>query len=179
MGFNQGHTDDDLILGVQNGSEEAFALLYKKYEGKLMGYLIFKLKNPEIAEEVFQISWSKCLDNIHKYKFTDSFSSWLFTIATNSVKDWFKKSSNYTKLLETFKNEKAIEQESLNNNKSLSLDIHFLKEDAKQIIEFQYIEGLSSKEISKKMNITESNVRKISSRARLEIKSHILNGGNL
>ncbi len=177
MGFNKNHTDDDLVLGVQNGSEEAFALLYKKYEGKLMGYLIFKLKHPEVADEIFQISWSKVLTNIHKYKNKNSFSAWLFTIATNSVKDWFKKCSNQTKLLEAFRNELIPDASSA--DKQSSLNIEFLKPEARKIIELQYIEGLSSKEISTKMSLTESNIRKIASRARLEIKKHILNGGSL
>jgi len=176
---NQSRTDDDLVLAVQNGSEQAFALLFKRYEGKLMGYLIFKLKNPELADEVFQISWSKVLNHIHKYKFNDSFSAWLFTIATNSVKDWFKKSANQKKLLKTFEIENSIENQLLNTERQSRLNIDFLKLDAQKIIELQYVEGFSAKEIAGKMNLTESNVRKISSRARLEIKKHILDGGLL
>jgi len=179
LGFNNSHTDDDLVLGVQNGSEEAFALLYKKYEGKLMGYLTFKLKHPEIADEIFQISWSKVLDNIHKYNFNDSFSSWLFTIATNSTKDWFKKSTNQVKLLDAFKNESTLDNQSKDDLLHRNLNLDFLKKEAREVVELQYIEGFSSKEISQKLNLTEANVRKIASRARAQIKKHILNGGHL
>lgn len=175
MDFNQNQTDNELISGFQNGSEKAFALLYKKYEGKLMGYLYSKLRNQELAEEVFQISWSKVVDNIHRYKFSENFSAWLFTIASNSVKDWFKKSHNQLKLLESFRQEKRLS----NQDPESSLDLKFLNPDEKKIIELQYVQGMSSKEISKKLILTESNVRKISSRTKQKIKKYILNGGHL
>lgn len=175
MDFTKSQTDDELVSGVQSGSEKAFGLLYKQYEGKLMGYLYSKLRNQESAEEVFQISWSKVIDNIHKYKFTENFSSWLFTIASNSVKDWYRKSHNQVKLLESFKQE----NETSNQNSEASLDLNFLQSDAKKIIELQYVKGMSSKEISEKLSLTESNVRKISSRAKQKIKIHILDGGSL
>ena len=175
MDFNQSQTDDELISGFQKGSEEAFALIYTKYEGKLMGYLYSKLRNQELAEEIFQVSWAKVVDNIHRYKFNENFSSWLFTIASNSAKDWFKKSHNQLKLLESFKQENEHSDQSTEP----TLDLNFLKPDAKEIIELQYVKGLNSKEISKKLSLTESNVRKISSRARKTIKNHILDGGHL
>jgi len=172
---HQENADDELILEIQNGNDTAFETIYKRYEGKLMGYLVFKLKNQELAEEIFQLIWSKVLKNIHKYRFTESFSSWLFTIASNSVKDWYKKSSNEKKLLESFRQVK----ESTVEAGSAQIDLKFLKPDFKKVIELQYIEGLSSKEISKELNLSESNVRKISSRAKQTIKEHILNGGSL
>lgn len=169
-------TDDELVLSIQKGHDEAFKILYKKYEGKLMGYLYFRLKNTEIAEEVFQITWTKVLDHIYSYKESNSFSSWLFTIAANTVKDWFKKTHNQNRLLESFKSSQSID---LNESRTESLDLSFLKTEYQRVIELQYIEGLSSKEISKELNLSESNVRKIASRAKKQIKEHVLSGGQL
>ncbi len=167
-------TEDQLVASIQTGSDQAFESIYKKYEGRLMGFLHFKLKNSEIAEEVFQITWSKVLDHIQNYKKTNTFSSWLFTIANNSVKDWYKKAHNQNKLLESFK---LLNSQDVNEIKHQSLNLSFLEDPFKSVIELQYVQGLTSKEISKELNLSESNVRKISSRAKKQIKKHILNGG--
>lgn len=175
LDFSENQSDEILVSGVQKGSEVAFNHLYAKYEGKLMGYLYSKLKNQEIAEEIFQISWSKVLNSIHRYKFSESFSSWLFTIANNSAKDWFKKTTNQHKVLESLKYATFDDTFTSDSN----LELSFLKADAKKVIELQYIKGFSSKEISQSLGLSESNVRKISSRAKKQIKNHILQGGSL
>ena len=140
-----------------------------------MGYLIFKLKNQEIALDVFQMTWAKVIKNAHKFRQDKSFSPWLMAITTNLVKDWFKTASNYSKLLKSYKVEGSLPNEEARVLPNLS----FLKKQAQDVLQLKYIGGFNSKEIGEKLNLSESNVRKISSRALKEIKTHIQNGGSI
>lgn len=173
-------TELEWIKEIQKGSDEAFSFLYKRYEGKVMGYLTHKIRNREIAEELFQVSWTKAVNHIHSYNSKSSFSSWLFTIVSNTAKDWFKKKNNQERLLKSLKD---LPPESMDlqdsTNPSLNMDLSYLNQESKQVIELQYIEGLSSKEISKKLHLSESNVRKVSSRAKKQIRNFIIKGGVL
>ena len=168
-------TDEQLILSISGGSERAFEEIYERYERKLMGYLVYRIKNQEIAQELFQVTWSKVLQNSHKFKKEKSFSPWLMTIAANLVKDWFKKTSNYQRLIKAYGLEESDQNSASDNLPNLS----FLKNQSQTILKLKYIEGLSSKEIGETMNLSESNVRKLSSRALKQIKEHIESGGHI
>jgi len=168
-------SDEQLIKNTSDGDEKAFEELYRRYEGKVMGFLTYKLRNSDAAHDAFQTVWSKVVKNSHKFKPDHRFSSWLMTIASNQVKDWFKASANYSKLLRSYSRE---QNENLNVKTTLP-DLSFLKNQSQEILQLRYIQGLSSNEVANKLNLSEANVRKISSRALKEIKTHVQNGGSL
>jgi len=172
---NTNLSDEQLIQSISEGENKAFEELYSRYEGKLMGFLVYKLKSNEVAQDLFQIVWSKVVQNSHKFKQGHKFSSWLMTIASNQVKDWFKTSANYARLLEGYSNEPV----SRDDDETPLPDLKFLKQESKEILILRYVQGLTSSEVAKKLNLKEANVRKISSRALKEVKTHILNGGSI
>jgi RNA polymerase sigma-70 factor (ECF subfamily) len=172
---NTNLSDEQLIQSISEGEDKAFEELYNRYEGKLMGFLVYKVKSNEAAQDLFQIVWSKVVQNSHKFKQDHNFSSWLMTIASNQVKDWFKTSTNYSKLIERFGNEPTTHDDI---EKSLP-NLSFLKQESQEILILRYVQGLTSGEVAKKLNLTEANVRKITSRALKEVKAHIQNGGSI
>lgn len=172
---NTNLSDEQLIKSISEGEEQAFKELYNRYEGKLMGFLVYKVRNAEVAKDIFQIVWFKVIRNSHKFKQSHQFSPWLMTIASNQIKDWFKTSANYSRLLESFGNEPCLNDDEKKNLPDLS----FLKQQSEEILLLRYVQGLTSNEVAKKLNLSEANVRKISSRALNEVKMHIQNGGSI
>lgn len=172
---NTNLSDEQLIQSISEGEHKAFEELYSRYEGRLMGFLVYKVRSNEAAQDLFQIVWSKVVQNSHKFKQDHKFSSWLMTIASNQVKDWFKASTNYLRLLESYGNEPTSHDDI---EKSLP-DLSFLKRESREILILRYVQGLTSGEVAKELNLTEANVRKISSRALKKVKTHIQNGGSI
>lgn len=168
-------SDEQLIQSICEGREEAFNELYSRYEGKLMGFLVYKVQNQDIAHDIFQTVWSKVVLNVHRFKRKHQFAPWLMAIASNQVKDWFKASSNYSKLLKSYKDELTEDESCEASLPNLS----FLKQESQDVLKLRYIEGFTSKEVAEKLRLSESNVRKISSRALKKVKAHIENGGSL
>lgn len=143
-----------------------------------MGYLVSKVRKIEIAEEVYQLTWSKVVNSIHLFDSSKKFSTWLFTISTNTFKDWVKSNSNHLKLLENLSVNADIENQTISNNYA-ELNLDFLDKVQKEVILLKYTRGFKSKEIAEKLNLTDSNIRKIISRAKLSIKQYLINGGQL
>lgn len=164
-------TDEQLALELTKGKAEAFKLIYSRYEKKIMGYAFSKIKNTEAAEEVFQVVWEKVYKSIHKFDPSLSFSSWLFKVTSNSINDYFRATSKVMVPLDIANYES--EELSVGLKPDGLIDIDDLDSPYKEVLNYKYIDGLSTKDISIKMSLTDANVRKILSRGRNILKEKI------
>lgn len=80
-------TDEELMLSLQNGDNKSFDLLVARYKNRLYTYLFRLLGNENDAEEYAQETFVKAYINADKYKTIARFSTWLYTIATNLVRN--------------------------------------------------------------------------------------------
>lgn len=81
----QQEEDSALVRKVQEGGDRAsFNKLYDKYKNVIFTYLLRILnQNRDLAEELMQETFITAYKNIHKYRPTGKFFSWLYTIARN------------------------------------------------------------------------------------------------
>ncbi|HUV36560.1 MAG TPA: sigma-70 family RNA polymerase sigma factor [Patescibacteria group bacterium] len=80
-------TDEELILRVQDGESQAFDILVNRFKNKLYNYLFRLLGDESLAEEYAQETFVKAYINAEKYRTVARFSTWLYTIATNLVRN--------------------------------------------------------------------------------------------
>jgi RNA polymerase sigma-70 factor (ECF subfamily) len=80
-------TDEELILMVQEGQNQAFDILVGRYKNRLFSYLFRLLGNESEAEEFAQETFVRAYIHADKYKTIARFSTWLYTIATNLVRN--------------------------------------------------------------------------------------------
>ena len=80
-------TDEELILLVQEGQNQAFDILVGRYKNRLYSYLFRLLGNESEAEEFAQEAFVRAYIHADKYKTIARFSTWLYTIATNLVRN--------------------------------------------------------------------------------------------
>ncbi len=80
-------SDEDLMLLVQGGRNQAFDVLVGRYKNKLLTYLYRLLGNESEAEEFAQETFVKAYVHAEKYRSVARFSTWLYTIATNLVRN--------------------------------------------------------------------------------------------
>ncbi len=166
-------TDEQLAAQLAQGQARAFGILYKRYEKKVMGYAFSKIKNLEASQEVFQSVWEKVYKSVHKFAPSLKFSSWLFTIASNTINDYFRKNSNVAVPLDSITYEEEVD---LRSDLIEAIDLNSLKPPYKEVFNYKYIEGLTTKEISAKMSLSDANVRKILSRGRNILRSKLEEG---
>ncbi len=85
-----GLSDEELILRVPEGDNQAFDVLVNRYKDRLYSYLLRLLSNPDQAEEIAQEAFVKAYMNADKYRKIARFSTWLYTIATNLVRNYMR-----------------------------------------------------------------------------------------
>jgi len=92
--------DARLIRAYLNGKDKAFELLFKRYERPLFSFILRLVGERRSAEDLFQQTWFKVLQNLASYREKGRFSSWLFGIANNNCIDYLRK-KNKAKITDT------------------------------------------------------------------------------
>lgn len=80
-------SDEELMLKVQEGSHMSFDILVDRYKVRLYNFILRMVGQPEEAEELAQEAFVKAFIHAGKYKTIARFSTWLYTIATNLVRN--------------------------------------------------------------------------------------------
>jgi len=95
-------SDEDLMLHVQEGSNQAFDILVIRYKNRLYSYLFRLLGNEDEAEEFAQEAFVKAYVHADKYKTVAKFSTWLYTIATNLVRNRIRNVKRRPRMVSTW-----------------------------------------------------------------------------
>lgn len=102
-------TDEDLILRVQDGQNQAFDILVGRYKNRLYAYLFRLLGNESEAEEFAQETFVRAYMHADKYKTVAKFSTWLYTIATNLVRNRIRNIKRRPRMVSMWADEKGSE----------------------------------------------------------------------
>ena len=81
-------TDEALLSASLDGEPEAFEHLVVRYERRVYG-LIYRLSGrPQDAQDLFQTVWMQAFASRTSFKHRSKFSTWLYAITLNQVRDW-------------------------------------------------------------------------------------------
>lgn len=83
--------DEILINRACQGDQDAFTILFEKYESHLYRYVLYLTGHRSWAEDIYQETWYRVADYFNKKKKVKNFKGWLFTIATNLFRDELRK----------------------------------------------------------------------------------------
>lgn len=92
-------TDEELMLRVQSGDTDCYDVLVDRYKTRLFNYLFRLTGNRDEAEEFAQEAFVKAFIHAEKYKTIAKFSTWLYTIATNLVRNRIRSKSRAPQLI--------------------------------------------------------------------------------
>ncbi|MBR1394064.1 MAG: sigma-70 family RNA polymerase sigma factor [Prevotella sp.] len=88
----EGMTNESLALLYVEGNNKAFDELLSRTQSNLFQYIMFVVRNEDVANDIFQETFVKVITRLQEGKYTDSgkFSFWLTRIAHNVVMDWYR-----------------------------------------------------------------------------------------
>jgi RNA polymerase sigma-70 factor (ECF subfamily) len=164
-----------LVKGALKGSQKAFSDLMELYWEDIVKTLKFKNAPDNVIEDIALVSFTKAFDKLDSYKSEFAFKTWLSTIATNTLLDYFRKQKNTTiSIDEVFTDESGNEFRMDFKSKTLSPEeeliasqedtevkkfIDKLPDNYSEIMKLRYIEHCSYKEISELVKIPVNNVK--------------------
>ena len=183
--------DNDLekIELCQSGNNKAFSFLVEKYKNLVYKLALRMTGNYHDSEDIAQESFLRAYRSLHQYNPKYSFSSWLYRITLNIIRDRMRKkdyaipflADHQDQNLEEMANpifpgddsltinpeERQIQQENINNLQSA---INMLPLHHREIIILRHIQNLSYYEIGRVLNIPVNSVKVRLHRARVQLK---------
>ena len=85
------YSDFLLIQKVKNGNEEAGEWLVKKYYASIYQYCFLHVRNRDYAEDLTQDTFVRFFEALGQYKNYGKTKSYLYCIAGNIIKNYYKK----------------------------------------------------------------------------------------
>jgi len=161
--FRDIENEEFLVRSLSKGNILAFNTLFKEYSGRLFrfanGYLRSEAEAEEIVQEVFTIIWEKRKD----LKDELSFKSYLFTIAFNIIKKYFRRKTYLAEYL----NSQIYSDLDISTTDKIDYDsvcdfirklVDRLPDRRREIFIKSRFEGLSIKELSEELGISHKTV---------------------
>lgn len=160
-------SDQELVQAYLKGNEQAIEQLILRFKTQVYTYIVCKVKNQALAEDIFQDTFIKVINTIKKGKYNDEgkFLPWVMRIAHNLIIDYYRKNtrmpfvknSDEFDIFDVIKNPEASAQEKLEKNQVLSDVknlIKFLPSDQKEVLMMRLYYDMSFKEISETTNVS-------------------------
>ena len=83
--------DATLMLAYAQGDLAAFEALYARHRGTLYRFLLRACRQPAVADELFQETWSRVIAARERYQPQAKFTTWLLQIAHNLLVDSYRR----------------------------------------------------------------------------------------
>lgn len=168
---------EELARRSQQGCRESFAELVERYGIRLFKFLRYKTNNLQDAEDLVQEAFVRAYRNIHRYKDSWKFSTWLFTIATRLAYSHFRKSRSFQTIGQIESScpepeQMVIEKET---QQSLWALARGLSLNQYQALWLKYGQDMSIKEIAMVLRKSQVNVKVLLYRARINLAKRLQN----
>ena len=156
-------TNEELALLYVGGNNKAFDELLQRTQQKLFAYIMFVVRNEDLANDIFQETFVKVITKLQEGKYTDSgkFTFWLTRIAHNAIMDWYRtqKSEHIVDLaddnnLSMLKGDQVMDmhRESEIVNEQVMQDVKRMMEalpaSQREVVYMRFYQQLSFKEIA-------------------------------
>lgn len=155
--------DKEYVRELKNGSIFAFNQLFESYSSRLYAFGLKYLKSEADAEELVQDVFLKIWRNRAKIKVDESFHSYLFTIAFNQIRDYFRYKGLYLDLevnMSTNQGDNSTETSIVYRSvlEQIATLLEKLPPKKQQIFRLSRFEGKSAKEIAALVGVSPKTV---------------------
>ncbi|MFQ2519026.1 RNA polymerase sigma factor RpoE [Aeromonas caviae] len=185
---DQNLLDEQLVERVQRGDKNAFNLLVRKYQHKVVNLVARYVNNPGDVPDVAQEAFIKAYRALPTFRGESAFYTWLYRIAVNTAKNYLTSQGRRPPSSDVEADEaeyygggEALQEVATPENLALTDEIkrtvftaiEALPEDLRTAITLREMEGLSYEEIAEIMDCPVGTVRSRIFRAREAIDTKL------
>ena len=186
------NNEQEKIELCQSGNSEAFSFLVEKYKNLIYQLALRMTGNYHDSEDIAQEAFLRAYRSLHQYNTNYSFSSWLYKIALNIIRDRMRKKDfaipfsvqQPDRIHEEIGNPLFPGDDSLTvnpeewqvkqeNKQYLQTAINSLPFSHREIIILRHMQNLSYHEISRVLNIPLNSVKVRLHRARVQLRDFL------
>lgn len=168
MNIQRNAADETLVALYAQGNNEAFDILLNRYKDRLYAYIYYTVRNEELAEDIFQETFTKAIVTIQQGRYNENgkFPAWLTRIAHNLIIDCFRqeKQENLVSTDEEERNllnnirlsEGTIETEIVNHQilSDVRRLMKHLPDEQREVVQMRFYQNLSFKEIAEMTGVS-------------------------
>ena len=161
-------TDETLVALYAQGNNEAFDILLNRYKDRLYAYIYYTVRNEELAEDIFQETFTKAIVTIQQGRYNENgkFPAWLTRIAHNLIIDCFRQEKQEylvscdeeeRNLLNNIRlSEGTVESEIVNHQilSDVRRLIKHLPDEQREVVHMRFYQDLSFKEIAEMTGVS-------------------------
>ena len=161
-------TDEELVASYAEGNNSAFEVLLSRHKQSLFSYILYVVRNRDLADDIFQDTFIKAISTIKQDKYTENgkFRAWITRIAHNLIIDYFRQERNENTVsnddyeFDLFNNPKLcddtieatlVKTQVLDDVKKL---VEFLPESQREVLNMRYYQDMSFKEIADRTGVS-------------------------
>ena len=160
-----------LIWFSQRGDRDAFASLYDTYRNGIHRYILIRVADPELAEDLTSLVFLRAWENLNTFRIGRSpFAAWLHRIAHNAVIDHYRTRKTVVALEDV-----APLQLSYADEIDRKLDLQILAQELiqglkgltgtqQEVLILRFILGYTTPEIAQSLNKQQGAVRALQMR---------------
>ena len=169
-----------LIKKLKENDASAQEYIIRKYKDFLFNAVFYIARRREIAQDVVEDTFIKAFKKVKQFKGESLFSTWLYRIAINILKNELEKEAARNRLKGKIKDRISTdypeEDYESNNEKERIIweGMKYITEIEREIIVLIDIQGMSYKEVSELLDIPAGTVRSRIARAREHLRKEIL-----
>lgn len=163
-------SDQDLVQLFLKGHSSSLDELLQRHKSKIYSFILSKVKNQALAEDIFQDAFFKVITSLKKGKYNEEgkFLPWVMRISHNLVIDHFRKQKRIpivgkSKMFEDFDIFDVIDNKESTKEQDLIVDeqtqllknlIQTLPHNQREVLIMRHYEDLSFKEIAEKTGVS-------------------------
>ena len=154
-------SDQELVKRYLTGDNTSFEILLTRHKSRVFSFIMSKIKNRDVTEDIFQDTFIKVINSLQKGKYNEEgkFLPWMMRIAHNLVIDHFRKESKMKNIRPTDEfnifdliNDGNRGQDEEMTRKRVHADLNMLiqelPEEQMAVLKMRYFEDMSFKKIS-------------------------------
>lgn len=162
-----------LVKASQEGDMAAFSELFERYYDVVFRYVLFRMNDRTLAEDITQETFVRALRRISSVTYQGrDIAAWFVTIARNLIFDHVKSSryrleSTTADMVDLSPSTSGPEQQVLDGatHDELLRCVHKLNPDQQECIQLRFLQGLSVAETARLMDRNEGAVKALQHRA--------------
>jgi RNA polymerase sigma-70 factor, ECF subfamily len=154
-------------------------IVWQKFSGKLMNFLLKRVSNETIADDLLQEIFIKIHLKLPQLKDEAKLEYWVFQIAYNQLNDYYKANKNNKEVALKEEDWASEDAKKLHFETCLLPFIDSLPSIYKESIILSDLEGQKIKNIALSLKLSESGVKSRIQRGREMIKQHFIDCCNM
>lgn len=176
--------DRKLIKLAQEGNEESFSELVRRYQSKVFSMALNFTRDRETADDLSQEIFLKAYLALPKFRFESEFGTWLYRVALNHVRDFLRrkgriKEVSLEEIGEISVSEEGVEKmekerEEERRKRLLRASVETLPPKYRIVLTLRDIQGLAYDEISRVLKVSPGTVDSRLHRARKMLRKKLL-----